>query len=417
VKVLLTTISDNVDASNVVVDTEEAKTFGRLAQHRFKDGYMSKVHFRVMNTGDRASVQNLSETNPVLLNGKKILDRADLCDGDKLQAGRTIFSVELRALPSSPTPPPIVPRPVSPPKPKPIQNQREREQQKAWPPNETEPVIPAPSGTLEIPVPTRPPTAENRTDDESASKPNRRSPIVWELESDPQKAQFPEQVQPSWVEQIPKDFPNIPQRAQPPQSPDDATGHYCMEFVTSEEASDGYATLLESMSRRWCVELVLHFQKIRQPPPELADIHQLFTWLTINDKRPYSAPFVVSHLNLKLESNVMQFLPRLCRSDACIAFVGNSSDKILQQIDNMINEGVEGFSEQGGFLPCCWPSSFATIIDCAGRSVCKSLFGDGIVGAYFCAAGNRKKLVGVGNAEFAAYLKKNKFRETQRIIT
>ncbi|MEI6519082.1 MAG: FHA domain-containing protein [bacterium] len=52
-------------------------------------------HHAVITCGhDKIVVEDLRSTNGVLLNGIRIMDTAELCIGDELQIGETVFAIE-----------------------------------------------------------------------------------------------------------------------------------------------------------------------------------------------------------------------------------------------------------------------------------------------------------------------------------
>jgi len=56
---------------------------------RLPDDGVSRAHARIITEGDRVLLEDLDSRNGTFLNGKKVVGRVPLVDGDKIQIGRT----------------------------------------------------------------------------------------------------------------------------------------------------------------------------------------------------------------------------------------------------------------------------------------------------------------------------------------
>lgn len=193
-----------------------------------------------------------------------------------------------------------------------------------------------------------------------------------------------------------------------------ASGFQLFQRQTIEEAADCFAIVLDSLARKWSIQLILHFHKVRNEPPPLRDSRVLFSWLP-EEANPYS-PICVSWSEVCRSPLVMTMLPRLCRADGCVALLGKSTAEITLQIEQMQSTPVEGFAEAGGFLPIYWPSSLTTMLDCAGVGICQSLLGERVAGVLMCSSWRRNSIVGTASGQLASDLEQLEFGPTPRII-
>ena len=71
-------------------------TIGRANDNQIilRDITISSHHAVITCGHDKVVVEDLRSTNGVMLNGIRIIDTADLCVGDELQIGETVFSIE-----------------------------------------------------------------------------------------------------------------------------------------------------------------------------------------------------------------------------------------------------------------------------------------------------------------------------------
>jgi hypothetical protein len=209
--------------------------------------------------------------------------------------------------------------------------------------------------------------------------------------------------------------PTFPSSASQSASPHTANGtHLILERRTTLDAADAFAIVAAALSQRWSIQLVLHFQKIRSTPPPECQVQPLFNWLPRELAHDFS-PVRISWSDAQASPTLLAILPRLCRADACLAFLGKSTVETGAQVEQMLAVGVDRFSEPGGFLPTCWPSSFATLIDASGPRIAKTLFAQHIAGAILCSPWDSNKLVAVVDSSLDADLRDNNFVNVSRI--
>jgi predicted component of type VI protein secretion system len=450
VKLLLTAISGSREGKSFTIEPNQSITFGRTSASTWSfedDGHMSSIHFEVENLGSHGEVRDRGSTNGTWLNNVKI-NRESLREGDRIRAGKTVLTVEFvqpipagegidaaqpvagqqppslsrtpvdfpespRTDPHSPLGPSaespvVIPTPSTPPAyayPEPPMDGPRRS-----PPDPSEVAFNAP------PPPSRP---INPFDSIDFSEPAAPPPVDAEL---PVNFRQPYAAMPehrvdnpisdsSFSFQVPAFPTSVNQAASPPT----ANGtHLILERRTTLDAADAFAIIAGALSQRWSIQLVLHFQKIRSTPTPECKVQPLFSWLPSELARDFS-PVRLSWSDAQASPTLLALLPRLCRADACLAFLGKSTVETAAQVEKMLSVGVDRFSEPGGFLPACWPSSFATLIDVSGPRIAKNLFAQHISGAILCSPWDRNKLVAVVDDSLDADLRDNSFVDVSRI--
>jgi len=65
------------------------------------DGHMSGVHFEVHATAVACYIRDLGSSNGTMVNGQQLVEKAELCNGDQIQTGETLFSVRVQEDPFS----------------------------------------------------------------------------------------------------------------------------------------------------------------------------------------------------------------------------------------------------------------------------------------------------------------------------
>lgn len=426
-KLLLTAISGASEGRTFSLEPNQCATFGRTtaATHCFEDdGHMSSIHFEVENFGTHAEIRDRGSTNGTWLNNQKVLAE-QLRDGDRLRAGKTTWSVELMrsggaelpqppqlspdesvtyvpaVLPPAgyPTPPDTDRRPSAParetpreapaPAPKPLTpSLRKVDDQKRRPLN---PFDSFDFGNTPAPEPERGPAAAAFGG--AASSPQREVSTPFEESS------FA----------LPAETPVVS------SSPAATSGFAFFARRTSADAADALAVVLDSLAKRWSIQVVVHFQKIRSAPPGNSQGEPLFKWL------PEANAFELSPIRLawnevQADNATKSLLPRLCRADACVAFLGDSKLEVARQVDGMLEIGLEQFSEPGGFLPCFWPSSLTAMFDVHGIGGCKQLFGESILGAIYCSPWHRNYVLAAARGELASDLEDSGFAITDTLL-
>ncbi len=432
-------------------------TFGRTSASTWSfedDGHMSSIHFEVENLGSHGEVRDRGSTNGTWLNNNKI-SREQLREGDRIRAGKTILTVEfvqspnggnaldhdrLPPLPlgSPPTPPPSRPTPHIPNTDSPLVGNSPEPSSPTLAHAPPYPRLQPLTGDVgEHNAQPEPYGAGNfdagNQNDREASPARPINPFDSIDFSEPAPASSPQPAPVSFHQQFVSSS-NSDQRVGNPisessfsfripsqPSPDtreamasSAAMHLLLERQTTIESAEAFAIIMGTLSQRWSIQLVVHFQKIRSTPPPDCVVQPLFQWLTPTDALNY-APVRINWSDVQSNATLLALLPRLCRADACLAFLGKSSIETSAQVEQMLRLGVEGFSEADGFLPVCWPSSFSTILDVSSPSVAEKLFARRISGAILCSPWNRNKLVAVVDAEIAGDLRENSFIDTARI--
>lgn len=185
---------------------------------------------------------------------------------------------------------------------------------------------------------------------------------------------------------------------------------------TVRDAAEGFAILIDSLSRKWSVQLILHFQKIRTvTPSNLFHDNHLFRWMSMDDAQQFS-PVRLGLNELRDDDKTFALLPRLCMADACLAILGERPDAIARQIDRVVNLGIESFSEEGGLLPACWPSGLASIIDAKQTRVFERLFPSDVSGAIFCSPADKTQMMAIANSELCLDLADINFTPTDKVF-
>lgn len=449
-KLLLTAISGSREGNSFTIEPKQSITFGRTTASTWSfedDGHMSSIHFEVENLGSHGEVRDRGSTNGTWLNNVKVA-REPLREGDRIRAGKTVLTVEFiqpigavagidesqpaaglqppslsrtpvdfpespRTDPHSPLepsaePPLIIPTPGTPPPS--ASPERPMNGLGSSPPDASEAAFKAP-----LP-PSRPINPFDSIDfSEPAPPPAAAEPSVNFRQ--PYAAMAENRVgNPISDSSFSFQVPTYPTSARQGASPQPADGtHWILERRTTLDAADAFAIIVAALSQRWSIQIVLHFQKIRSVPPPECNVQPLFSWLSPELARDFS-PVRLSWSDAQASPSLLALLPRLCRADACMAFLGKSTVDTGAQVEQMLTIGVDRFSEPGGFLPTCWPSSFAALVDASGPQVAQSLFAQRISGAVLCSPWDRNKLVAVVDAAIGSDFRENSFTDATRMI-
>ncbi len=424
-KLLLTAISGACEGRTFSLEPNQCATFGRTtaATHCFEDdGHMSSIHFEVENFGTHAEIRDRGSTNGTWLNNQKVLAE-QLRDGDRLRAGKTIWTVELMRSGGAelPQPPQLsqdesvtyVPA-VLPPASYPT-------------PPDTARRSSSPARETREPPEAKPPAPSLRPVDDQKRRPINpfdsfdfgNAPVAPEAPREPVVAPFGGTASsPQREVSTPFDESSFALPAETPvvsSSPTAASGFAFFARRTNSDAADALPVVLDSLTKRWSVQVVVHFQKIRSAPPGSCHGRPLFSWIADTSAFELS-PVRLAWNDLKADTATFSLLPRLCRADACIAFLGESNIEVARQVDAMLNLGVEQFSEPGGFLPCFWPSSLTAMLDVHGTGGCEQLFGESILGALYCSAWHRNYVLAAARGELASDLEENGFAITDTLL-
>jgi hypothetical protein len=443
VKLILTAISGSREGQLFTIEPGQRMTFGRTgtATVSFEDdGHMSSLHFEVENCVTHAEVRDLGSTNGTWLNNQKIRTE-QLRDGDRVRAGKTVLTVELMRIGDMrpinvspvveeaadtwvPDKAPSVPRagesavlpergevPFA-------RNVNPTERGMPWR-EDSVPTPPIPSlRPSDDPPPKRPNNPFDSVDFSSPSSRVQRLKEVAEA-SGPGETFAPKSDVPSRDVSNPFDessvftpvAASVPAVAEPLPRRAGVGSFQFMARRTKIDAADAMSVVVDSLAQRWSVQVVLHFQKIRSVPPGNSAGKPLFSWLPTAIGSEYS-PVRMGWNEVQANPGLLAMMPRLCRADACVAFFGESASGVGQQIDEMLVQGLEPFSEPDGLLPVYWPSCLANILDVHGVRGCGVLFGERIVGAVICSTWHRHYLLAAAAPALAELLAENGFSES-----
>ncbi len=411
-KLLLTAITGSREGKTFTVEDNQCITFGRTSAATWSfedDGHMSSIHFEVENLGHRAEIRDRGSTNGTWLNNEKIA-KEPLREGDRIRAGKTILTVEFCKE--------LVPAEI-------VSGSEELERTveptpvvEFIPPVEVKfsPII-APISRPAFPLGS--PIAEQAVKPDHPVRPRSSNPFDFDS-VDFEKMNTPNSVLPPPTEEPISPFLDRNRRSHSPISdssfsfPNQQHGahHELLARRTTMEAADGLAIILDSLALKWSIQLIIHFQKIRIAPPRESNSEPLF-----KSAAAY-APVVPVRVTWNAANSdvVIPLMPRLCRADGCIAFLGQSATEVVSQLELMSSIGVEGFSEPNGFLPFFWPSSLMSLIDARGVKVCEDLFAERIAGVIMCSPWSRNKIVAIADDPLSEDLEAAEFQVTHRII-
>jgi hypothetical protein len=348
--------------------------------------------------------QDEDATNPTTINGVRYKER-DLKSGDRLEAGKTKFDIkfvgqtpeadsaalddvgqtEMQSGPAWPadlTPPPDV-------RPSPLESWFSRSSADA---KQASPDTSA----SEFEIFPQPKTAPAKESDSSDASPR---PIISPIDSS-----LFDSFADSGKQQVFEKRPN-------------SIREFCsLALRTEERASAGFHLLLDALSQRWVVCLAMHFTKAGVSPPDELLEKQLFT-MHLDWFPDATGPIVQSWEAVAREPALRSLVPRLCDSDACMAFFSQTSeDELRSRIQGMLRVGLNNFSAEDGFLPVLWPAYFATLVDCSGFQAVDTLFDGVISGAYFRCPSSHKRLIAVADSELANVLEEREFTRVDRIL-
>lgn len=390
---------------------------------------MSGVHFEISNTGGGAELRDRGSTNGTWLDADRI-HTWQLREGDRFRAGKTVFIVEF-----------IEPRPGS----------GTASEQDKLPPVPAEPVFAVPVFDSSQPENPQSPGVHKSPEmpapaihwPPSPSAPRGSSPIEGSLSLDPGALPFDQQdlsekskplANPGWGGQMPfsplpagspgrrynplteSSVINNPSPVFAPKAPVDCSvsNFQILRRQTYQDAADSFAMVVDALAMNCSITLLLHPLKIRvESPPDI--LNPLFDWLPLDQAARFS-PTVCSWQQFCASAEMRPLLPRLCKSDGCLALLGSSLDTLNQAASDMMRAGVEGFSEPDGHLPCYWPSSIMAMIDAQGTEICSRLFGATISGVLFCSPWSRRTMIAVANPSTTTLLLSKEFEVTSRIL-
>jgi FHA domain len=393
VKLLLTAVSGPKEGTVFTIEANKSITFGRKEPSisGFEDDmHMSSVHCKVSNLGDRGEIKDCNSTNGTWLNNRKITAET-LREGDRIRAGMTMMTVEFLF--------DLVPAEIVP-------EELDKTQAPSLLPLEDEapamarrePLIANSSRKEEIsqaPQPVVGPPVRHRAINPFDSVDFSNFEIA---PTAPPTSEYP-------ATENEKRFGGPISDSSVTLPPSGNNGDY-RKFTrrTTQESAENFAVVLDSLAVQWSMQLAVHFQKIRIEPPVECAMQSILK----GNREPCTLPLRMPWNEVN-STILIPLMPRLCRSDACIAFVGYSATTVGTRMEEMLRVGVEGFSEPDGFLPFFWPSMLMSILDSRGPEIFNSLFNGKIAGALMCSPRNRHEIIAVANDSLYAVLAESQF--------
>jgi hypothetical protein len=419
VKVELVAVSGCRQGETFAIEGPSPVTFGRTrdSTNRFDgDLHMSSLHFSVeVVNSHEILLRDLRSTNGTWLNQRRV-DSSSLVNGDSIRAGTSVFRVEIAgAVSAADNSPPvrpksdstIIPRPLHP---APLPGPATPALGPAPVQPAAQPTDPGPSGPA-IPVFPR----ERASSGSSGSSPieSADSRIIrlagGELPLPPPQVAREKNSNP-FSESCEWAAPVVPVAPVPTASQIAAGAVTWLVRRPETEIWQALSVMVDILSQQHSLKLLVHFRKIRVAPPAgVGAMHPLRDWPG-GGSLDGDVPLLVDWTAWK-NPDFAQFLPRLCRADALMMFLGTNGKMMDRQIDEMLGANVDGFSETGGFLPFCWPTSWMAIARDGGLKTCEGLFGNLITGVLMCSPGPRPRLVAFARQPLADELRRHKFEE------
>lgn len=397
-----------------------AQTFGRTqaSDHAFDgDHHMSGRHFSIeFEPPDQVILRDLGSTNGTWLN-QRVVQSAPLASGDAIRAGMTVFRVEIEDSPASGVggqrgiagangisgsdstiiPSPRAPRDASP-------GSRE----------EGNPPPAAPVGSARADsdlssqmsgTPVLRPVAARGPIESAEMSPSLLHPPV--READTGRTSSKGSANNPFSDSV--DFAAVPPltSSRAPATTLPVGGLHWLERLPQSEIAESLRIAVDLLQQRYSLRFLIHFAKIRvECPRGLRGRPVLPGWPADG---PGQGPILLDWDAWK-NPELAQFLPRLCRNDALMVWLGADGSGLDRQVLELTRMGLDGYSEPGGFLPVCWPSSFLACAREAGSRACEQLFGRAISGVLVCAPGVRERLVSVADSGLAAELSRHQFQ-------
>jgi hypothetical protein len=425
VELRLTAITGAYEGTVIVVPPGDCVSFGRTnaSQRSFpQDTHMSSQHFEVENFGDRAEVRDRGSTNGTWLNSHRIV-KEPLKSGDQLRAGITVFAIDFEYPPSSEIPSEAGaaqsaqveddafkhPHPLSP-----DSAADARPEIPGSPPLSSPVITPLggssgrPSGRLnpftdsiEIPSP-----LPNVKPFEGQSNASETGPVPEEgQQARAHISPFSDSifVQPS---QTPVENSGISGAPKP----SDVFSFFKKRLDCSEE--DGWVGTVDSLSRFYSVQVVLHPLKIRQSiPVDCESILRL--WNYLGDAAEIG-PIALSWADFK--NHFQPFISRLTRADGLMVFLGDSRERLAECLQNLSRANVPGFSEADGLFTCFWPSSLMTILVVKGKLACSEVFNATVAAVLMPSPSESRIILAAGDSRFSQYAHELGFDSVTRLL-
>ncbi len=183
----------------------------------------------------------------------------------------------------------------------------------------------------------------------------------------------------------------------PPVPRPDTVRHQARELIAlhrfpPEDLSGTFEYVLATLARNFALKLVTHFRKIRTAPPTAFSVAPAVSDFFGSSPDGTCSPVLLDATSLN-EAALTGVLPRLCRADAVAAFVGVEGKRMESAIIRMVNSGVEGFSEEGGLLPLCWPSGLMVLAQTRGLESLQKILGPDLMGVVFCTPEKKPRVL------------------------
>jgi hypothetical protein len=419
----------------IVIPFGQVLTVGRNkdANLSFDDTFMSGTHFEIENVGEFAKVRDRQSRNKTWVNNIAV-SVANVRPGDLVRAGRTMFLLEFVS------PPPVPENSIAPPEAHvatvPIWDAQPASSRSA-------------SGLYADTIPQNS-EAVSRDDINSQSPQEPSIADALPLHSD--KAPWPDIQR---RDSLPQDAMDVlPSNCLPSNSVENSidssffgvTGSYyqseenpiaisigdsrfsyihdgdrgetqakeaigpaavLMELYDTSELGGRFAELITKLSRFTSVGVVAHFKRIGLTWPANLQAVPIFPEFRAVQSM---MPQVVEGTKW-LEHVKQATTARLLANDGLLLVLLARSSEAFDNIQHLSGKGIEGYSEEAGFLGWCWPSQWTTIGRIASASQVRGFMGESITGIICLAPGGHDLVQAWVVAEQVESLKRIGFSE------
>ena len=470
-ELVLSTINGTTEGATISVAPGECISVGRTtaAQESFpNDTHMSSLHFEVENFGSWAELRDKRSTNGTWLNNNRITAER-LSDGDQIRAGTTLFAVQYRhsAVPSGP--PCVFSESIVLPDNSPDMmdgnpftsdpkmghspqagNGNSLAGKHQIGPSYVAPFTSTSGSSLGVHANSQdassPIFAESKSpkplssivsssdsggkllDDIHRHLDKRLTPfgdsidlseIVKAEKSAPVFAPIPGEAvverpgsrSPISDSSIIVPGPIKPLAQSPGKTPGNSAEFGLFSLRLSTSLSDGLITIVERLSLDHSVQVVVHPQKIRQSIPGSIETSKALwsCYGSVSGFGPHAIPWI------DFRQVMLPFVERLCKSDALMIFVGNQLDVMMARLQQLPLIDLPGFSEEGGFLNCFWPSAIVTMLNARGARCCEDLFAGCFSGLLMPSPFDWQVLLAAASTDLVQTLSELRFQPIARL--
>ena len=436
-ELVLSTINGTTEGATISVAPGECISVGRTtaAQESFpNDTHMSSLHFEVENFGSWAELRDKRSTNGTWLNNNRITAER-LSDGDQIRAGTTLFAVQYRhsAVPSGP--PCVFSESIVLPDNSPdmmdgnpfTSDPKMGHSPQAGNGNSLagkHQIGPKPLSSIV----SSSDSGGKLLDDIHRHLDKRLTPfgdsidlseIVKAEKSAPVFAPIPGEAvverpgsrSPISDSSIIVPGPIKPLAQSPGKTPGNSAEFGLFSLRLSTSLSDGLITIVERLSLDHSVQVVVHPQKIRQSIPGSIETSKALwsCYGSVSGFGPHAIPWI------DFRQVMLPFVERLCKSDALMIFVGNQLDVMMARLQQLPLIDLPGFSEEGGFLNCFWPSAIVTMLNARGARCCEDLFAGCFSGLLMPSPFDWQVLLAAASTDLVQTLSELRFQPIARL--